>query len=154
MLFLINHLGLKQPEYQQKLFPHWSTVSVRFRDLDPLNHVNNAIFSTYYEEARIAFIEEIPGWQEEVAKGFGFVLANLQIDFIESVKFPSTLLIGSGIKEMGNSSITSFQAIYHKQTKDLMSVAQATGVWFDLKQQKPARVPQVNYIKKLNVKSL
>ena len=28
---------------------------VRFRDLDPMGHVNNAVFLTYLEQARVAF---------------------------------------------------------------------------------------------------
>lgn len=133
-----------KPAYQSNLFPHWLTTPVRFRDLDPLNHVNNAIFSTYYEQARIHFIREVPAFKRDLAKGFSFVLAKLQIDFVKPITFPSNLLIGSGIKEMGNTNIIGFQAIYDEQSKALMSVAQSRGIWFNLAKQKPAPVPNIN----------
>lgn len=132
-----------RPEYQADKFPHWTTISIRFRDLDPLNHVNNAIFSTYYEEARIHFIRQVPSFAKQMKENFSFVLANIEIDFINPVEYPAEILIGSGIKKTGNSSITSFQAIYRKEDKKLASVAEAHGVWFNLSRQRPARVPAI-----------
>lgn len=132
-----------RPEYNENTFPHWTTISIRFRDLDPLNHVNNAIFSTYYEEARIAFIRQVPTFADQVENGFSFVLTNLQIDFVNPVEYPADILIGSGIKSLGTSSITSFQAIFTTDDKKLVSVAEARGVWFDLSMQRPSRVPDL-----------
>jgi len=133
-----------RPKHNKDTFPHWTTLGIRFRDLDPLNHVNNAIFSTYYEEARIQFIQEVPTLAGQIRSGYSFVLANLEIDFISPVEFPADILIGSGIKKLGNSSITSFQAIYTADEKKLASVAEAHGVWFDLEEQRPARLPDLS----------
>ncbi|MCW9707351.1 acyl-CoA thioesterase [Fodinibius salsisoli] len=132
-----------KPSYQQNLFPHWATIPIRFRDLDPLNHVNNALFSTYYEEARIKFIQKIPEFSKQVQQGFSFVLANIQINFIRPAEYPGNLLIGSGIKSTGNTSISSFQAIYTASDHTLISVAEAHGVWFDLGKQQPSRLPEI-----------
>jgi acyl-CoA thioester hydrolase len=132
-----------RPKYDKSFFPHWTTLPIRFRDLDPLNHVNNAIFSTYYEEARIEFIQEVNKLASELKNGFSFVLANIEIEFIRPVEYPNDILIGSGIKSLGNSSITSFQAIYTGNEKKLVSVARAHGVWFDLSKQRPARIPDI-----------
>lgn len=132
-----------RPDYDKNLFPHWTTLPIRFRDLDPLNHVNNAIFSTYYEEARIAFIQKVNKLASELKNGFSFVLANIEIEFIRPVEYPNSIVIGSGIKSLGNSSITSFQAIYAGDEKKLASVAEAHGVWFDLNKQRPARIPDI-----------
>ena len=132
-----------KPDYNIDTFPHWAEIPIRFRDLDPLNHVNNAIFSTYYEEARIEFIQEVGQLAEQLENGYSFVLANIEIAFVHPVEYPATLLIGSGIKSLGNSSITSFQAVYTAEEKKLASVAEAHGVWFDLKKQRPSRIPDL-----------
>lgn len=132
-----------RPEFNKKLFPHWCTLPIRFRDLDPLNHVNNAIFNTYYEEARITFIQDVPGFASQMKEGFSFVLANIEIDFVSPVEYPANILIGSGIRKLGNSSINSFQAIYTEEEKKLVSVAEAHGVWFNLQNQRPARLPDL-----------
>ena len=132
------------PDYNQDLFPYWVTIPIRFRDLDPLNHVNNAIFSTYYEEARIKFIQRMPSFADQLQSGFSFVLANIAIDFVHPAEFPGKMLIGSGIKSRGKTSISSFQAIYLEESKTLVSVAEAHGVWFNLKKQRPAPLPDID----------
>lgn len=132
-----------RPTYQQETFPHWTELPIRFRDLDPLNHVNNAIFSTYYEEARVSFIQQVPAFKRQLQTHYNFLLANLNIDFIRPIEYPAELLVGSGIKELGTTSITSFQAIYTKEDKTLSSVAHAKGVWFDMDKQRPAKLPEL-----------
>lgn len=132
-----------RPDYNKDIFPHWTTLPIRFRDLDPLNHVNNAIFSTYYEEARINFIKKVPEFAKEMQNGFSFVLANINIDFIRPLEYPATVLIGTGIKKRGNSSINSFQAIYTKEEQKLCSVAEARGVWIDIENQRPSPLPNI-----------
>jgi len=132
-----------KPDYQKDIFPHWTKIPIRFRDLDPLNHVNNAIFSTYFEEARIAFIQDVNKLAGQLKNGYSFVLANIEIAFVHPVEYPANLLIGSGIKKMGNTSITSYQAIYTADDKKLAAVAEAHGVWFDLKKKRPTKLPDI-----------
>ena len=131
-----------KPEYNPESFFHWTELRVRFRDLDALNHVNNAVFNTYFEEARVQFIEDIPEFKSSVQSGFSFVLVHLELDYVKPILFKDTILIGSAVEEFGNSSIEGFQAIYSKNSKELKA-AKTTGVWFDLKKNRPARLPQL-----------
>jgi len=132
-----------KPEYNPESFFHWTELRVRFRDLDALNHVNNAVFNTYFEEARVQFIEDIPEFKSSVQSGFSFVLVHLELDYVKPILFKDTILIGSAVEEFGNSSIEGFQAIYSKKSKELKAVAKTTGVWFDLKKNRPARLPEL-----------
>ena len=132
-----------KPEYHPESFFHWIELHVRFRDLDALNHVNNAVFNTYFEEARIQFIEDIPEFRSSVQSGFSFVLVHLELDYVKPILLEDTILIGSAVEEFGNSSIEGFQAIYSKNNKELKAVAKTTGVWFDLKKNRPARLPEL-----------
>ena len=54
---------------------------VRFRDLDALGHVNNAVFATYLEQARIEFLRRFGATQQDM------ILARLEIDFRAPVGF-------------------------------------------------------------------
>lgn len=140
-----------KPEYNPDLFYDWFELPVRFRDLDPLNHVNNANFSTFYEEARIHFIQQVPSLAKAMNNNHSFVLVSIHIDFIKQISFPNTMLIGSGIWEFGNTSVTSFQAIYRKEDKALCSTAKATGVWYDVKKRRPTRLPEIEHIEDIMV---
>ena len=46
-------------------FPCWYPVQIRFRDLDPLAHVNNTVYFTYYEEARSFYFSRLETWLQE-----------------------------------------------------------------------------------------
>lgn len=142
-----------KPEYNPESFFHWTEIRVRFRDLDALNHVNNAVFNTYFEEARVQFIEEIPEFKSSVQSGFSFVLVHLELDYVKPILFKDTILVGSAVEEFGNSSIQGFQAIYSKHDHELKAVAKTTGVWFDLKKNRPARLPELKNQEKYIFKS-
>ena len=134
---------MEKPEYHPKSFAHWTELPVRFRDLDALNHVNNAVFNTYFEEARINFINEIPEFKKSMSEGKSFMLVHLELDYIKPIELHETVLVGTSVESYGNTSIKGFQAIYSKGESELKAVAKTTGVWFDLKNQKPARLPDI-----------
>ena len=46
-------------------FPCWYPVQIRFRDLDPLAHVNNTVYFTYFEEARFHYFGKLRQWLEQ-----------------------------------------------------------------------------------------
>ena len=54
-------------------FVHRETV--RFRDLDSIGHMNNAVYATFVEQARIAFLSPRGAAVENM------ILARLEIDF-------------------------------------------------------------------------
>ncbi len=142
-----------RPKYDPEFFYHWTEIPVRFRDLDPLNHVNNALFNTYLEEARINFLGEVGQMETEFTEGKTFVLVKCTIEYLKQIKFPATVLVGTGIGEVGNSSITALQGIYNKETKALVGVAESTGVWFDMKKQRPTRLPDIENLDEMIIKS-
>src|SRR5207244_2894474 len=50
-------------------FPCWYPVQIRFRDLDPLAHVNNTVYFTYFEEARSYYFNQLHSWLEQWPSG-------------------------------------------------------------------------------------
>jgi acyl-CoA thioester hydrolase len=57
---------------------------VRFGDTDAMGHVNNAAFSSYLEDARVAFFLEVSGTTIGLA---GLILARTEIDFVKPILF-------------------------------------------------------------------
>jgi acyl-CoA thioester hydrolase len=47
------------------IFLCWYPVQIRFRDLDPLAHVNNTVYFTYFEEARSYYFDHLETWLNE-----------------------------------------------------------------------------------------
>ena len=131
------------PEYKIDLFPHWKEIQVRYRDLDTLKHVNNAIFSTYFEEARIHYLHSFERLGSQLGMTKSFVLVHFEIDYIAQVHYPSTIIIGSKLEKTGNTSVHTFQAAYDKQQNQLKAVSKSVLVWYDIEKQRPARLPEL-----------
>ena len=66
-------------------FPVTLPVEVWFRDLDAMGHVNNAVYLTYFEQARIHYwnslLEGLPPEQREFRR-FGFIIVRAEVDYV------------------------------------------------------------------------
>ena len=68
-------------------------LEVRWRDLDAFNHVNNAMFLSYIEEARLRWLLTIDGeWMHAHAAP---VIASIQLDLKRPIGWPSEVLVVS-----------------------------------------------------------
>ncbi|HHS83004.1 MAG TPA: acyl-CoA thioesterase [Devosia sp.] len=94
-------------------FPFRSRQQLRFADTDAVGHVNNAIFATLFEAARVEFLFE-PG-HPVLSPGTQFVVARIAIDFVGELNWPGNVHVGSRIARVGNSSFDLFQAMYFQQ---------------------------------------
>jgi acyl-CoA thioester hydrolase len=95
-------------------FPHRVTDIIRYADLDPQGHVNNAVFATYFETGRVAMFRN-PDLGIGVANAT-FVLVRQEIDFLHELRWPGNVEIGTGLAELGRSSFTVAQTIFHGET--------------------------------------
>jgi acyl-CoA thioester hydrolase len=71
---------------------------VRFRDVDALGHVNNAVFLTYLEEARIAYLLRFG------AEAASMIMARVEIDFRAPLRAGDELEIGVRPSAVGTKS--------------------------------------------------
>lgn len=78
-------------------------VQVRYRDLDPNDHVNNAVYATYLEEVRSAYFEQVI---ERNFHEMSTVLATLQIDYRRAIEPDDDVTVALSVSEIGNSSMT------------------------------------------------
>ena len=76
--------------------------NVEFRDVDRAGHVNNAVYVTYLETARIAYLVEVLG--ADFAYGLSLILASITVDFRSSAHFPERLEIGARVTRVGTKS--------------------------------------------------
>ena len=79
-----------------------TAIEVRFRDLDPDGHVNNAVYATYAEQARVAFYQEVIGVPLPEAPP---VIVGLEIDYRAPIEVGDDVTASLSIPELGRSSI-------------------------------------------------
>ncbi|MEO8809044.1 MAG: thioesterase family protein [Rhodanobacter sp.] len=80
-----------------------ATLGVRWRDLDAFNHVNNANFLSYLEEARLQWLQNVRDWFSAEAMP---VLATSEVHYRRPIAWPTTLHVQLRCTRLGNSSIT------------------------------------------------
>jgi acyl-CoA thioester hydrolase len=117
-------------------------LSVRFRDCDPLGHVNNAVYFTYLEQARFTLWRAQLGF---VAKsggvaGEGFILARAECDFRSQVRYGDELDVRLSLERVGRTSLTYAYDIVDAPTGRLVAHASTVIVRFDFALQKPVEI--------------
>ncbi|RMF85920.1 MAG: acyl-CoA thioesterase [Nitrospirae bacterium] len=85
-------------------YPFSVPVAVRWRDLDPLGHVNNAVYVTYLEVARTALWRERLGGRD--ARDIPFVVARVEIDYRREVGMGARVEVGVRTERIGRTSFT------------------------------------------------
>jgi len=83
---------------------HEKRIEIRWRDLDALRHVNNAVYATYLEEARDEwFVRALgPG-----GNFWDYVLARVAIDFRRELnQDDEALVVRTRLVRIGTSSLT------------------------------------------------
>lgn len=98
-------------------------LCVRFRDCDAFQHVNNAVYLTYLEEARAAWFFAIMGGPARPDR-FPFILASAHIDYKAPARYRQTLSIDV---EVGEVRTRSFRLDYVIRAGDVL-VAEASTV--------------------------
>lgn len=97
-------------------------IPVRFRDLDAMGHVNNAVYFTYFEEGRKDFFL---GFNTDKNQAFNFILARITCDYLRPVGLTSNLVVQIRVTEIGRKS---FQLGYRLVDAKDESVVYAEGV--------------------------
>jgi acyl-CoA thioester hydrolase len=75
---------------------------VRFRDLDAMGHVNNAVFLTYIESARVAFLQRL-GLASSL-EDMSIIVARIEIDFRAPVGFGEEVEVAVRASRFGEKS--------------------------------------------------
>jgi acyl-CoA thioester hydrolase len=75
---------------------------VRFRDVDAMGHVNNAVLATYVEQARIEYLRHLGVLDGPLF--MGMILARLEIDFLAPTQPGGEVEVGVRASRSGNKS--------------------------------------------------
>jgi len=86
-------------------FNFYQPIIVRYRDLDPQGHVNNAVYLTYLESARLGYYQAVGIWKHEEAPQTGMVVAHNQIDYLAPIFLGESVRVGLRTNEMGRKSL-------------------------------------------------
>ncbi len=92
-------------------YPIQTHDKLRYADTDKQGHINNAVYSTFFETGRTETFSQA---HDAAGNSDGeFVIAKITIEYLKEIHWPGIVEIGSRIQRVGNSSLILEQAIFY-----------------------------------------
>ena len=105
-------------------------IAVRWRDMDAFNHVNNASYLGYIEEARVAWFKTLS--EDWVNQSAAPILAAITLNYRRPANWPETMRIELFAERIGNKSLTLGHRIHSaNESGVLYADGNAVMVWVD-----------------------
>ncbi|MFS8402238.1 acyl-CoA thioesterase [Xanthomonas campestris pv. campestris] len=115
-------------------------ISVRWRDMDSMGHVNNAKYISYLEEARVRWMLGVEGvaMTDRIAP----VVAATNVNYKRPLVWPNDILVELFVERLGSSSVTIGHRILDQKDEDVLySDGNVVVVWIDTQTGKSASLP-------------
>jgi acyl-CoA thioester hydrolase len=120
------------------MFTH--KIDVRFRDCDALGHVNNSVYLTYLEQARLHYWRALWGFGSAESTAPGVIMARAEIDYRRPAHYGQVLEVKLTLAAIGTTSFTYSYDITNEDGA-LVASARTVQVMYDYAQSKPVPIP-------------
>ena len=112
-------------------YNHWTTVTIRYCDQDPIGHINNAALAAFLEQARGALV--YPTLKRFGGPDLELVIARLVIDYLNELHFPGSVDVGTRIARLGTKSFKLQHGVFMAGDETCAALAECTMVFFDVR---------------------
>jgi acyl-CoA thioester hydrolase len=115
-------------------------VKVRFRDLDAFGHVNNAVYFTYMEMARVEYFTHVGLLKDEFPSPF-FIVAEAACQFKAPLQMDTVLVVKARISRLGNASFDMEYEFVDERSAQVIATGRTVQVVFDYAVGRSVRLP-------------
>jgi acyl-CoA thioester hydrolase len=113
-------------------------VTLRYSDMDPMGHLNNAVYATFFEAGRVAYVDEVLA--PLTPAGVGYVIVKLTVEFKAEARYPGVARVLTRVSRVGGSSMT-YQQEMHVNGR-LAATAESVCALFDMTKRRALRCPE------------
>jgi len=107
-------------------------IEVRYGDLDPQGHLNNAKYLTFFEQARIFYFSRLGLFRKGMSfLDVGTILADVHLTFYKPVLFGMDIRVGVRTTRLGNKSFDVEQALIDQASGARLASGQLVLVSYD-----------------------
>jgi acyl-CoA thioester hydrolase len=126
-----------------KNFKHITKIKVRFSDLDAIEHVNNATYLSYLEEARIKYFNDLFNLKDGNLD-YEAVIARIEIDYLFPIVLGDEIEVYTRISNLGNKSVDVLHIIAISKESRLIKAATSVTklVYYDYKSRTTKKIPE------------
>jgi acyl-CoA thioester hydrolase len=104
-------------------------VQIRFNDIDPFGHVNNATFQEYFDLGRVHYFKRVFGGHL-FTKELALVIASIKTDFSSPVLLHDQIEVRTKVHEIGNKSLKMLQHVVDCKTNQVKATCLSVMVCF------------------------
>jgi acyl-CoA thioester hydrolase len=114
-----------------EIFPVVTPVKIRFRDLDAFGHVNNAVYFTYMEMARVEYFVQLGLARPNEFPSPFFIIAEAACQFKAPLQLDTPLVVQLRVSRLGNSSFDMDYRFVDKSSGAVLATGRTVQVTFD-----------------------
>ncbi len=116
-------------------------IHIRWADLDALNHVNNAVYLSYFEQARIDYFREAVNWDWQVV---GMILAKSTIEYFKPLLIRDKAEVWLRVSRLGSKSFEMENIVVRNTENGPEIITKCTSVLvtYDYRNEKSVLVPE------------
>jgi acyl-CoA thioester hydrolase len=129
-------------------YNHKTLEKVKFRDIDLVNVVNNVVYFSFFEDARIEYLHDLQKKYQltKILDEFSsFFIAHNECDYIEPALYDDDLVIYTRIDFVKNTSFGFRHIVENTKTKRIHAKGGGVFVYIDQKTKAPMPLPEEFY---------
>ena len=113
-----------------------------WNDMDSYQHINNTVYFRYFEDARIAYFEEIGVNEYKKQHEVGPILASTRCDFRLPLEFPDTIRITATVSEIKEKRFTMHYQVFSLKHEALAAKGEGLVVFYDYDKGSSCPIPE------------
>ncbi len=115
-------------------------IEVRFRDVDSMRHVNNAVYFTYFENARIRYWSAVPGIGSR--REIDYILAHAECDFRSPATTEDDLACHIRVLNFGHTSFVFEYLVRDERSGRTVATGRTVQVMYDYEAARAKPLPE------------
>jgi acyl-CoA thioester hydrolase len=116
-------------------------IEVRYADLDPQRHVNNAVVFSYLEAARARYLERLGLWNGADFDEIGIILAETSCRYLAPIVYGQSVEVAVAVTRLGTKSLTQDYVIRDRSTGAELATGRAVLVAYDYHRAQSMAIP-------------
>jgi acyl-CoA thioester hydrolase len=124
-----------------EVFQCSTPIKVRFRDLDAFGHVNNAVYFTFMEMARVEYFTQLGLLKSAEFPSPFFIIAEATCQFKAPIQMETPLIVQVRVSRLGHSSFDMEYRFVDEVRGTLMATGRTVQVTFDYRTNRSVPLP-------------
>ncbi len=115
-------------------------IEVRYADLDPQRHVNNATLFSYLEQTRAKYLQHLGLWDGTHFDGIGIIVAEASASFKAPIDYTDEVIVEAGVTRLGTKSF-EFDYLVRSVDGRTLATGRTVLVAYDYRQGRSLPIP-------------